>query len=214
MQLAFIKSHLGAFDSKVPVSPLRNLSVTVSREQAKSQAKTAAVISMLFLSEITSHKNNPSPFSDQMPLWLTIFFPAVGFLILYADMQAWLSRRKFTTITQARPAPSCSLGFLALGFGYPTNLWSRKHTLDWIDAFVCIGTGSVSLLLIFTSFLNSFDTYTVPQFEEITRSKECKRTDAVCWRDSPWLSHQSGFSFQFWDVSERQQMFRCSCIQL
>lgn len=88
MQLAFIKSHLGAFDSKVPVSPLRNLSVTVSREQAKSQAKTAAVISMLFLSEITSHKNSPSPFSGQMPLWLTIFFPAVGFLILYADMQA------------------------------------------------------------------------------------------------------------------------------
>lgn len=69
-QLALIKSHLGAFDSKVPVSPLSNLSVA----QAKSKASTPAVISILFLSEITSHKNTAlkAPQSKQTTtlLWL------------------------------------------------------------------------------------------------------------------------------------------------
>lgn len=51
LQLALIRSHLGAFDSEVPVSPLSNL--TFSKSQV-------AVISVIFLSEITLElkKNN------------------------------------------------------------------------------------------------------------------------------------------------------------
>lgn len=44
LQLALIRSHLGAFDSEVPVSPPSNL--TFSKSQA-------AVISVLLFSEIT-----------------------------------------------------------------------------------------------------------------------------------------------------------------
>lgn len=52
MQLAFIRSHLGAFDSKVPVSPLSNL-----RAAQAVHRRNPIVISILFLSETTSHKN-------------------------------------------------------------------------------------------------------------------------------------------------------------
>lgn len=72
LQLALIKSHLAAFDSEVPVSPLSNLSF--ARLQAKSKASTAAVISIPFLSEITSRKNTEpnAPQSKQSTtlLWL------------------------------------------------------------------------------------------------------------------------------------------------
>lgn len=57
MQLAFIRSHLGAFDSEVPVSPLSNLRAAQAARGAKSEASAPTVISILFLSEITSHKN-------------------------------------------------------------------------------------------------------------------------------------------------------------
>lgn len=53
MQLALIKSHLGTFDSKVPASLLSNLSF--ARVPAKCKASTPTLISILFLSEITSH---------------------------------------------------------------------------------------------------------------------------------------------------------------
>lgn len=43
LQLALIRSHLGAFDSEVPVSPLSNLTFSKSE---------AAIISILYLSEI------------------------------------------------------------------------------------------------------------------------------------------------------------------
>lgn len=90
MQLALIKSHLGAFDSKVPVSSLSNLSF--ARAQAKSKTSTAAVISILFLSEITSHKNTElkSPQSKQTStlLWLNASV-ADFFSSAFPDIVCW-----------------------------------------------------------------------------------------------------------------------------
>lgn len=84
LQLDLIKSHLGAFDSKVPVSPLSNLSF--AKAQAKSKASTPAVISILFLSEITSHQNTElkAPQSKQTTilLWLNASVTDLYFLLL------------------------------------------------------------------------------------------------------------------------------------
>lgn len=97
MQLALIKSHLGAFDSKVPVSPLSNLYVAQSRAKAKSKTSPPSVISILFLSEITSctktwrsklhSQNTPQPLSGQVPLCQTICISALRLLILCVDIQ-------------------------------------------------------------------------------------------------------------------------------
>lgn len=79
LQLALIRSHLGTFDSKVPVSPLSNLSFS------KSKASTPAVISILFLSEITSHKNteHKAPQSKQTPALLLQNVCAVDHFLLW-----------------------------------------------------------------------------------------------------------------------------------
>lgn len=130
-------------------------------------------------------------------------------------MQDWPPYGKFRTITQSRPAPSCSSGFLTLGFGYPTNLWSRKHTLDWIYAFVCIGTGSVSHIYFLFQLLWQLYCSLCAQFEEMTCSKECKRTEVMCRCDSFRFGHQIGLYFKLPDALE---MFWKSevhlCVQL
>ncbi len=86
MQLALIKSHLGAFDSKVPVSPLSNLSVAQAGCRRNLRQSTPAVISILFLSEITSHKNTElkAPQSKQTTtlLWLNTSVADLFFLLL------------------------------------------------------------------------------------------------------------------------------------
>lgn len=70
MQLAFIKSHLGAFDSKVPVSSLSNHTVT----QAKCRESPPAAISISFLSEITHGAQSSAVKANHHPSLSDILF--------------------------------------------------------------------------------------------------------------------------------------------